>query len=228
MDDELTALLTLTRVAAWQCAVRSVAHALGTPLNVVLGHSELLLEETPESLSAASIIKQVRTMESLLGRSIEFPIELLAGNDSSCDARELWTRVSTMLAPRISERGVTVNFETNDEPFPRASGLMLLLALTRFGVERASSGSRVVVRCTRSSSEACVGVFCPVDSRFAGTIHDLCEPWFSEPVDASIEGLELAAALGVCRRLGGRIELARDPDALRLALSWPLSASLTD
>ena len=127
-----------------------------------------------------------------------------------------------MLAARVAERGVSVDFKPTSEPFPRAPGLILLLALARFGVERASNGSTVSLSCSRSTSEASVAVSCLLDSPFAGTIHALCEPWFAEPADASVEGLELAVALAVCRRLGGRIDLGRDANALRLALHWPL------
>ncbi len=220
-EEELLLLLAAERAAAWDCAVRSVAHELGTPLNVVLGHAELL-EGSGAGASAQTIVAKVHAMDHMLTRSVEFGrtadaphIALVVSAQPSAD------KVRGMLSGRIRERNVTLELSTGELRIPYPEGFLLLLAMARFGVERADSGGRVDLHAEASESQLSLRLSSSSAPISARSIRELAQPWFNAR-DSTPEALALAVALTTCRRLGGASELERDDCGFRLTLTIPL------
>lgn len=218
---ELSQLLDATRSAAWHAAMRSFAHAVGTPLNVMLGHAELLLQELPDSTGAKSITKQVGAMETIVRRGVEFT----AGSNArkTSDTRpDLAVRVCSLLEERVIERELRLELDEPPLAITTTRALVVLLALARFGVERAAPGTQVLVRSAQTTLRVAMTLECSGAARFAETARSLWEPWFADPVDDSPEGLELSVALSLVRRTGGVIELDADGGVRRLSVSWTM------
>lgn len=216
-EADLLDLLAATRLATWECVVRSVAHALGTPLNIVLGHAELLLDDTSGGSGAHSITNQVKSMEKLLNRSIEFPATVPRAVDDPVPSRELAARVSALLGIEAK----SINFELDGDSLPASSGCLMLLGLARYGAARAPADANPQIRCERTATETTLTLSCSGPLAGARSPRELAEPWLLDPVDTSIEGLDLAVAMAACRRLRGNATRNDQGSGFRLSLSWP-------
>ena len=59
-------LRVMTQLAAWHAKMSGLAQEMGTPLNVILGHAESLLEQTEEGTAQAALQSIVRQVERLI------------------------------------------------------------------------------------------------------------------------------------------------------------------
>lgn len=217
---EILELLAATRRATWECAVRGMAHALGTPLNVVLGHAELLEEENKSSSSPRSITTQVQAMEKLITRSIGYASS--AGDpmqQARASGQELCALVTSLLGTRAS--GVGFQCDAIPVAVPRQTGCVMLHGLALFGLERIADGGKVELYCERTSTHTSFRLVCAKTSIGARTVRDMSEPWLADPIDATPEALGLAVAMAACRSLGGTARREPGTDPFGLVLAWP-------
>ena len=56
----------MTLLAAWRAKMAGLAQEMGTPLNVILGHAELLLERTEDETAQAALQSIVRQVERMI------------------------------------------------------------------------------------------------------------------------------------------------------------------
>jgi hypothetical protein len=217
-EADLLDLLAATRLATWECAVRSVAHALGTPLNIVLGHAELLLDDTTGGSGAHSITNQVRSMEKLINRSIEFPSTVPRASDDPISCEELSRRVTPFL---VDEGGVGFALDGSSVTLPASSGFLMMLGLARYGAARAPADAVPQIHCERTATHTTLRLSCSSPLAGARSARELAEPWLLDPVDTSSEGMELAVAMAACRRLRGAVTRDDQGSGFRLNLSWP-------
>jgi hypothetical protein len=196
-----------------------MAHALGTPLNVVLGHAELLEDANQSSSSPRSITTQVQTMEKLITRSIGYATGASAASGTRLSGQELCAIVTSLLGSRAAR----VSFQCDAVPvsIPRELGCMMLHGLVRFGLARVEGESRVEAYCERSSTHTSFRMVCPRSTIGSRTARDMSEPWLADPVDATPEALELAVAMAACRSLGGTARREDSAEPFSLTLSWP-------
>jgi hypothetical protein len=197
-----------------------MAHALGTPLNVVLGHAELLEEENASSsTSPRSITTQVQTMEKLITRSIGYAAGASIRSGTQLAGQELCALVSSLLGSRAA----SVSFACDAIPvsIPRELGCVMLHGLVRFGLERAEGDGRVEAYCERSSTHTSFRMVCPQSNIGSRTVRDMSEPWLADPIDGTPEALELAVAMAACRSLGGTARRESPAEPFCLTLSWP-------
>lgn len=59
-------VMVLTQVAMWRAKMSGLAQEMGTPLNVILGHAESLLERTEDATAQAALLTIVRQVERLI------------------------------------------------------------------------------------------------------------------------------------------------------------------
>lgn len=196
-----------------------MAHALGTPLNVVLGHAELLEEEHKSSSSPRSISMQVQTMEKLITRSIGYASGAFGASDARLSAQQLCALVTSLLGSRAA----SVRFSCDAVPvsIQRELGCVMLHGLVRFGLERVEGEGRVEAYCERSSTHTSFRLVCPRSTIGSRTVRDMSEPWLADPIDATPEALELAVAMAACRSLGGTARRESSLEPFSLTLSWP-------
>ena len=56
----------MTQLALWRTKMSGLAQEMGTPLNVILGHAESLLEQTEDDTARAALLTIVRQVERLI------------------------------------------------------------------------------------------------------------------------------------------------------------------
>jgi hypothetical protein len=197
-----------------------MAHALGTPLNVVLGHAELLEEENKSSSSPRSITTQVQTMEKLITRSIGY---VSSAGDAARQSRVSGPELCSLVTGLLGTRGTSVSFQCDAVPvaIPRETGCVMLHGLVLFGLERATDGGRVELFCERTSTHTSFRLVCARSSIGTRTVRDMSEPWLADPIDQSPEALELAIAMAACRSLGGSARREPGNEPFGLTLAWP-------
>ncbi len=92
----------------------SVAHELGTPLNVVMGHANRISEgtQTPAETkeSAATIYRQVKKMESTIRDILGFARQT-PGEEERIDLNQIVDSVSGLMSPLARRRGVELEVD---------------------------------------------------------------------------------------------------------------------
>ncbi len=56
----------MTQLAVWHAKMSGLAQEMGTPLNVILGHAESLLERREDETAQAALLTIVRQVERLI------------------------------------------------------------------------------------------------------------------------------------------------------------------
>jgi signal transduction histidine kinase len=59
-------LMSVTQLLLWRTKMSGLAQEMGTPLNVILGHAESLLERTEDATAQAALLSIVRQVERLI------------------------------------------------------------------------------------------------------------------------------------------------------------------
>jgi signal transduction histidine kinase len=59
-------VMVITQLALWRAKMSGLAQEMGTPLNVILGHAESLLERTEDATAQAALLTIVRQVERLI------------------------------------------------------------------------------------------------------------------------------------------------------------------
>ena len=59
-------LMGMTQLALWRAKMSGLAQEMGTPLNVILGHAESLLERTEDDTAKAALQSILRQVERLI------------------------------------------------------------------------------------------------------------------------------------------------------------------
>ena len=59
-------LMVVTQLAVWRAKMSGLAQEMGTPLNLILGHAESLLERTEDATAQAALLTIVRQVERLI------------------------------------------------------------------------------------------------------------------------------------------------------------------
>ena len=59
-------VMVVTQLALWRARMSGLAREMGTPLNVILGHAESLLERTEDASAQAALLTIVRQVERLI------------------------------------------------------------------------------------------------------------------------------------------------------------------
>jgi len=59
-------VMVITRLAVWRAKMSGLAQEMGTPLNVILGHAESLLERTEDATTQAALLTIVKQVERLI------------------------------------------------------------------------------------------------------------------------------------------------------------------
>ncbi|MCA9596269.1 MAG: hypothetical protein KC776_23300 [Myxococcales bacterium] len=210
--DELDWLkvLDVLRTASWERAMRSVAHELGTPLNVVLGHTELLEEDGAAPGSVGAIGSQARNMTASLQQAVGFVAE---DRRPAATFESVTAKVMDATRSELDERSVSLTLEgTGNAGMSKEETFLLLVALARFG---ARFGDVKIVAEGGKTPRVCMT--CPDGDARANSVRQLAEPWFTE---GSVDALELAIALWIVRRAHGKTSLQRDAGVLTVECSW--------
>lgn len=206
------ALAAVGQVAA------SIAHEVGSPLNVILGRARrsAAKPDCPEALrqELVTIAEQSerisRVVASLL--SVARPSK---GAESVSDARRVIDNVVTFLGSECRHRGIRVEVDACPEAVSLAieadQFFQILLNLCVNAIEAQPKGGRLAIRLRRDDAAGSRRAVLEVEDGGPGVPADIAsrifEPFFTTKADRSGSGLGLDIASGIARDVGGALEL---------------------
>jgi signal transduction histidine kinase len=228
LDEERLAMLQHLRHADRLASVGrlagSVAHEIGTPLNVVMGHANRIAEgiqspaETVES--AATIHRQVRRMEATIRDILGF-VRQAPGAEERIDLNAVAHSVCGLLRPLARQRGVHLEVD----PTPASAcvlgrGLQLEQALSNLvsnAIDASPGGGKVVLTLAREHRLPKTGggpkpvIVTRVRDQGPGVaeadIARLFQAFYTSKAAGQGTGLGLWLAEGIVRDHGGSIEV---------------------
>jgi signal transduction histidine kinase len=221
------------RMAAIGQVTASLAHEIGTPLNAVVGHLQLLARahrDAPETQ------KRLRTINGQLDSVIQTVRDLLErarGSRSTLDATDVnqtITDVIHLIRPALDTRNIVVAvFLELELPLCLAdrNGLrQVLLNLVNNSCDAMPKGGRIEITTRFLFERQCVEVLLAdsgsgISPDVAGHLFD---PWFTTKESGS--GLGLVIAREIMTEQRGTIELVSGSSGAVFSLSLPSAQSL--
>jgi signal transduction histidine kinase len=212
------------REAAAEIAA-AIAHAMGTPLNVISGRAELIRQDpTKAALQATKIEEQVRNMASGLRQLVDY----LAPPESSAPgvpAAGVVAEAMSLLEPLAERHGVRLSSDVaaiNDVAVPRwhlLSNLVTLASLAaRCTARAAAEGQRSLIVVTKLDNG---NVIIELDAPGL----EVLEGWQLDkfharplPASAGDDYRVLSVCATIARGNGGRLNVEAIPGGARLRL----------
>ena len=207
------ALARSEQLAAIGQTAASVAHQVGTPLNLVSGYVQLMLEEPDLD---PRIVRRLQTVQEQIGKVADVVRRLLDRARSAAERTPvgidaLIKRLSTVAMPRLDAAHVSL---VTDVPavLPRVLGdetdlELALLNLVTNGIDAMPSGGELTIRAEAVQR----GVRLVIRDTGDGIDDDLLprifDPWVTTKAPGRGTGLGLSIARDVIARLGGTIEV---------------------
>jgi signal transduction histidine kinase len=221
---------SLDRLALLEETAAGFAHEIGTPLNTVSGHLQLLRDDLQRAAQPAAVdrvqllLAQVDRLAAIVRARLDqgaWPAPTLQQTELDALAR----RMLRFLEPSLLAAGVTAHLE------PSANGAAIawcdpalveqvLLNLLKNAIEALSAGGSVVLRTGISADRAWIEVADSGPGLAPGMQQQLFNPFVSTKGEAGT-GLGLAVSRRLARAQGG--ELEHIPGAK--GTTWRLSLS---
>jgi two-component system, NtrC family, sensor kinase len=198
-------LTTVGKLAA------GVAHEVGTPLNVITGHAQLVIDDTQEPAArenAIVITQQAKRVTEIVRQLLDFARPRKPRKDR-IEVGALCRNVALLLDPIARKRGVTTQFELGDVEI-HADAAQLQQVLTNLimnAVHAMPDGGTLVLGATADADHAQIWV------RDTGTgipedvVPHIFEPFYTTKDIGEGTGLGLSVAYGIIVEHGGRIEV---------------------
>lgn len=204
----------------------SMAHDLGTPLNVVSGRAMMILSTpgcSPEIASDARIINEQAGSMTQIIRQV---LELSRRRDlqrTSVQVRELIDRAVTLVEPLAEEKGVSIEHVAPERDvaarLDEQKVLQILTNLMVNGIQATSAGGRLRMQSTvlpvedPPDSRAAAGTYLRISVEDNGVgieakaLGSLFEPFFTTKGKGQGAGLGLPVCQGIIREHGGWIDV---------------------
>jgi signal transduction histidine kinase len=206
------------RLAALGQAAANMAHQIGTPLNLISTHVQLLIQATPPDAASIDRLKaiqeQVGKMTAVVRAALE-STRARAVPHERADLVILLKRLCQMAGPMLEEAGVEIELVTPNQPTEVLTDPvqleMALLNLITNSVDAMTSGGKLTVRLER------------VDDRLRLEIEDtgsgvppelmshIFDPWVTTKALGKGSGLGLSIARQVVTSQGGTIRAQNRP-----------------
>jgi len=209
--DALRQLRHAERLAAVGQLSAGIAHEVGTPLNVILGHAEMVLDDveprSPAAASAEKILTQVERVSKILRGLMKF-----AGDrESSAERLDLGTvarETCELLEVAARKAGVTLQVESPEACHVHADAGQIQQVLTNLimnAIHASEPEDRIVVAC-RASDE---GVELSVRDEGCGIpealVDQIFDPFVTTKGVGDGTGLGLAVSYGIVKEHDGTI-----------------------
>jgi len=210
------ALARAEQLAAVGQLAASVAHQVGTPLNLISGYVQMLQEEVSDNPRSAErltivqeqIAKVATVVRTLLDQSRR-PAER-----APADVESLLSRVADVAQPKLDASGIALTLEIEPDlpPIwadPEQLELAMLNLITN-GLDAMPNGGALAIRAARTDR----GVRIQVSDTGVGIPQDLLprifQPWVTTKPAGHGTGLGLSITRDVVQRHGGNISVVSD------------------
>jgi signal transduction histidine kinase len=216
------------RLALVQETATGFAHEIGTPLNTVSGHLQLLRDDLAVQQNQAAVdrvrllLAQVDRVAGIVRAALQrgaWPKPYV----QSIDLTEVVTRMLRFLEPAFTDAGVTARLLPSSPVLASCDPAMveqILLNLLKNAIEALPPGNRVQVSTTRVDEEACIDIFDDGPGLDADAEARLFRP-FSTTKGPHGTGLGLAVSRRLARTLGGDLIHVPSPQGVRWRLTLP-------
>jgi len=206
-----------------------VAHELGTPLNVIDGHAELIREDStasePVREHAVVISRQAKRITGIVRQLLDFARRGEAST-ATADVRQVARETLRMLEPFAKKRSVSTELvELTSDGLARIDAAELQQVLTNIGInglQAMTAGGTLALRVERAQAKAPVGGAPERDylrvriedtgtGMCAETAQRVFEPFFTTKDVGDGTGLGLSVAYGIIADRGGWIDVQSEP-----------------
>lgn len=206
------------RLAALGQAAANMAHQIGTPLNLISGYVQLLIESTPPSSASLERLRAIQDQVAKVTAIVRTALDSSrapAIPHEPTDLGALVRRVCRMAEPMLDEAGVEVDVNVPDEPAEvLADPVQLELALLNLisnGVDAMASGGKMTVRLRRMADRLQL----EVEDTGRGISPDLVarifDAWVTTKPAGKGSGLGLSITRQVVGSHGGAIRVENRP-----------------
>lgn len=203
----------------------AVAHELGTPLNVVGGRAQMIVDGAEPQSNAQIIVGQAEQMTRTIRQLLDFarkPVK--AGNASDVD--DLLGRATTLIEPLADDRGVKLDVSPSGGLEVAAEGSRVLQILTNLmvnGIQAMPDGGLLTIKARQQDTErppdrfAAPGRYVRLDVLDKGvgideeSLRHVFEPFFTTKGAKGGTGLGLSVCQDIVREHGGWIEVQSQP-----------------
>lgn len=215
-------LTTVGKLAA------GIAHEVGTPLNVITGHAQLVTEEYPPDSPAHEnvviIAEQAHRVTAIIRQLLDFARQRTL-RKSSHDLRAIACQVAALLAPIAQKHKVSINVaDSEDEIRTAVDAGQLQQVVTNLavnGIQAMSAGGSLVLGTLRANKTPPEGgaehryAAIYVEDSGAGIAKEdlprIFEPFFTTKEVGDGTGLGLSVAYGIVKEHGGWIDVQSTP-----------------
>ncbi|MCX6539350.1 MAG: ATP-binding protein [Acidobacteria bacterium] len=193
-----------------------VAHQVGTPLNLISGHIQVLIEEQgPDSpvtrrlqIAEEQIRKVTATVRGLLARS-RHPIER-----EMVDLAALIRRMCTLIQPAIEAASIALTLDCDVVPGVQADALQLELALLNLisnALDAMPSGGQLSVSVHAGPTTVTIEIGDTGSGIGPDLIDHVFDPWVTTKAEERGTGLGLSITRSVVTEHGGTIRVRSTP-----------------
>jgi signal transduction histidine kinase len=224
---------TVDRLAAMAETSASVAHEVGTPLNTIRGHLQLLRSDLVQTPGAKPervglVLEQVDRVITIVRQSLD-RYEWPAPTVETVDLTALVERTLRFLDPSFTAAGVAARVEHDAEhPEPVLAACdpgmveQILLNLTKNAIEATRAGGHVTLAVARTGGRAEIRVRDDGPGLSAEARAQLFNP-FATTKGPDGTGLGLAISRRLARALDGELTLVPTDRGVTWSLTLPLA-----
>jgi two-component system, NtrC family, sensor kinase len=218
------------RLALVQETATGFAHEIGTPLNTVSGHLQLLRDDLAVQQNQAAVdrvrllLAQVDRVAGIVRAALQrgaWPKPYV----QSLDLTEIVSRMLRFLEPAFSDAGVSARQVSSSPVIATCDPAMveqILLNLLKNAIEALAPGNEVQVSTSLGETEACIDIVDDGPGLDSDAEARLFRP-FSTTKGAQGTGLGLAVSRRLARTLGGDLMHLPSPQGVRWRLTLPLA-----
>ena len=207
------------RLAALGQAAANMAHQIGTPLNLISTHVQLLIKSTPPDTPPIDRLKAIQDQVAKVAAVVRAALDSSrppAIPHERADLGTLVRRVCQMAGPMLEDAGVQIEVMTPNEPVelltdPVQLELALLNLITN-SVDAMASGGKLTIRVERVNDRLRLEIEDTGGGIPPELLAHIFDPWVTTKAQGKGSGLGLSIARQVIASHGGTIRAANRSD----------------
>jgi signal transduction histidine kinase len=202
------------RLAALGQAAANMAHQIGTPLNLISGYVQLLIQSSPPGSASLDRLKaiqdQIAKVTTIVRTALDSSRRRAIPHERA-DLAELVRRVCQMASPMVQEAGVQVELLVPDQSAElladRVQLELAILNLISNSVDAMASGGKLTVRLGRVDDRLRLEVEDTGSGIPPELLAHIFDPWVTTKEQGKGSGLGLSIARQVIASHGGTIRV---------------------